>query len=57
MSSSGFFLCFGFSLSEIYKEFYNNIENIDYEKDLEWWSQNYGANMPFNQPSFIVCIH
>lgn len=51
-----FFLFVCFSLSQIYKELYYTIDNIDYEKDLEWWSKNYGATMAFNVPQFVVCL-
>ncbi|VEN51929.1 unnamed protein product [Callosobruchus maculatus] len=39
-------------LSQIYEELYHTINNADYEKDLKWWSNNYGVNMAMNWPQF-----
>uniref|UniRef100_A0A0N7ZCU5 Protein kinase C and casein kinase substrate in neurons protein 1 n=1 Tax=Scylla olivacea TaxID=85551 RepID=A0A0N7ZCU5_SCYOL len=40
------------SLPRIYEEFNHTVANADYEKDLKWWSNNHGVNMPMNWPSF-----
>ncbi|XP_071512647.1 protein kinase C and casein kinase substrate in neurons protein 1 isoform X5 [Panulirus ornatus] len=40
------------SLPRIYEEFHHTVANADYEKDLKWWSNNHGVNMPMNWPSF-----
>ncbi|KAK2704115.1 hypothetical protein QYM36_017569 [Artemia franciscana] len=39
-------------LPQIYEELYHTIANADAEKDLRWWSNNHGANMGMNWPSF-----
>lgn len=43
-----------FSLSEKLNELHKHIEQVDYEKDLEWWSSNYGIDL--RVPQFIVCL-
>ncbi|KAK4290583.1 hypothetical protein Pmani_026086 [Petrolisthes manimaculis] len=40
------------SLPRIYEEFHHTVDNADYEKDLKWWSNNHGVNMPMNWPAF-----
>ncbi|KAF5308286.1 hypothetical protein FQR65_LT06279 [Abscondita terminalis] len=40
------------TLPQIYEELYHTINNADYEKDLKWWSNNYGINMAMNWPQF-----
>ncbi|XP_064104403.1 protein kinase C and casein kinase substrate in neurons protein 1-like isoform X4 [Macrobrachium nipponense] len=40
------------SLPRIYEEFNHTVANADYEKDLKWWSNNHGVNMPMNWPSY-----
>lgn len=40
------------SLARIYEEFHHTVANADYEKDLKWWSNNHGVNMPMNWPAF-----
>ena len=45
-----------FRLPQIYEEFYHTVNNADHEKDLKWWSNTYGVNMPMNWPQFEVCI-
>ncbi|XP_018336704.1 protein kinase C and casein kinase substrate in neurons protein 1 isoform X2 [Agrilus planipennis] len=40
------------TLPQIYEELYHTINNADYEKDLKWWSNNYGVNMAMNWPQF-----
>ncbi|XP_065158110.1 protein kinase C and casein kinase substrate in neurons protein 1 isoform X2 [Atheta coriaria] len=40
------------ALPLIYEELYHTIHNADYNKDLKWWSNNYGVNMAMNWPSF-----
>ena len=47
---------FIFRLPQIYEEFYHTVNNADHEKDLKWWSNTYGVNMPMNWPQFEVCI-
>ena len=42
------------SLPRIYEEFHHTVSNSDYEKDLKWWSNNHGVNMPMNWPAFEV---
>jgi len=39
-------------LPKIYEEFYHTVNNADHEKDLRWWSNTYGVNMPMNWPQF-----
>ncbi|XP_050735278.1 protein kinase C and casein kinase substrate in neurons protein 1-like isoform X5 [Eriocheir sinensis] len=39
-------------LPRIYEEFNHTVANADYEKDLKWWSNNHGVNMPMNWPNF-----
>ena len=46
---------FIFRLPQIYEEFYHTVNNADHEKDLKWWSNTYGVNMPMNWPQFEVC--
>ena len=41
-------------LPKIYEEFYHTVNNADHEKDLRWWSNTYGVNMPMNWPQFEV---
>ena len=43
-----------FRLPQIYEEFYHTVNNADHEKDLKWWSNTYGVNMPMNWPQFEV---
>lgn len=40
------------NLPRIYEEFQHTVSNADFEKDLKWWSNNYGVNMPMNWPSY-----
>ena len=47
-------LYFIFSLPQIYEEFYHNINHADHNKDLKWWSNNYGCNMGMAWPAFVV---
>lgn len=44
-------------LPQIYEEFYHTINNADQEKDVKWWSNNYGVNMAMNWPQFEVNLH
>lgn len=44
------------SLPQIYEEFYHTINNSDSQKDLKWWSNNHGVNMPMAWPEFVVII-
>jgi len=39
-------------LPQIYDEFYHTINNADHEKDLRWWSNTHGVNMPMAWPQF-----
>merc|ERR1719278_2248451 len=39
-------------LPKIYEEFYHTVNNADHEKDLRWWSNAHGVNMPMNWPQF-----
>jgi len=39
-------------LSQIYEEFYHTVNNADHEKDLKWWSNTNGVNMPMSWPQF-----
>lgn len=32
-----------YSLPQIFEEFYHTINNADHNKDLKWWSNNYGV--------------
>ena len=43
-------------LPKIYEEFYHTVNNADHEKDLRWWSNTHGVNMPMNWPQFEVNI-
>ncbi|GAB1601281.1 protein kinase C and casein kinase substrate in neurons protein 1-like isoform X4 [Argonauta hians] len=38
--------------AEIYRQFYQEINCADCEKDLRWWSNIYGAGMSMNWPAF-----
>ncbi|XP_037070467.1 protein kinase C and casein kinase substrate in neurons protein 2-like isoform X2 [Pollicipes pollicipes] len=40
------------TLPQIYREFEHTVANADKEKDLRWWSNNHGVNMPMNWPAF-----
>jgi len=40
------------ALPQIYDEFYHTVNNADHEKDLRWWSNTYGVNMPMSWPQF-----
>lgn len=40
------------TLPQIYEEFYHTINNADHEKDVKWWSNNFGVNMAMNWPQF-----
>jgi len=40
------------SLPRIYEEFKHTVENADFDKDLRWWSNNHGVNMPMNWPAY-----
>jgi len=40
------------TLPQIYEEFYHTVSNADHEKDLRWWSNTYGVNMPMAWPQF-----
>ena len=42
------------SLAQIYREFEHTVSSADKEKDLRWWSNNHGVNMPMNWPAFEV---
>jgi len=39
-------------LPQIYEEFYHTVSNADHEKDLRWWSNTNGVNMPMAWPQF-----
>lgn len=64
MEGPGFFLSaclvvydgstFHSRLPQIYEELYHTVNNADHEKDLKWWSFNYGVNMGMNWPQFEV---
>ena len=43
-----------FRLPQIYEELYHTVNNADHDKDLKWWSFNYGVNMGMNWPQFEV---
>ncbi|RUS76254.1 hypothetical protein EGW08_015997 [Elysia chlorotica] len=38
--------------SQIYTSLHATIGNMDYNKDLKWWSANYGVDMPMHWPTF-----
>eukprot|EP00092_Neocalanus_flemingeri_P029726 GFUD01032274.1.p1 GENE.GFUD01032274.1~~GFUD01032274.1.p1 ORF type:complete len:434 (+),score=121.81 GFUD01032274.1:728-2029(+) len=40
------------ALPQIYDEFYHTVNNADHEKDLRWWSNTHGVNMPMAWPQF-----
>merc|ERR1719211_881355 len=40
------------ALPQIYEEFYHTVNNADHEKDLRWWSNTNGVNMPMAWPQF-----
>jgi len=40
------------TLPQIYDEFYHTVNNADHEKDLRWWSNTHGVNMPMAWPQF-----
>jgi len=39
-------------LAQIYDEFFHTVNNADHDKDLRWWSNTYGVNMPMAWPQF-----
>merc|ERR1711963_1232829 len=39
-------------LPKIYEEFYHTVNSADHEKDLRWWSNTHGVDMPMNWPQF-----
>jgi len=39
-------------LPQIYEEFRHTVNNADHEKDLRWWSNTHGVNMPMAWPQF-----
>ena len=41
-------------LPQIYDEFYHTVNNADHDKDLRWWSNTHGVNMPMAWPQFEV---
>ena len=41
-------------LPQIYEEFRHTVNNADHEKDLRWWSNTHGVNMPMAWPQFEV---
>ena len=43
-----------FRLPQIYDEFYHTVNNADHDKDLRWWSNTHGVNMPMAWPQFEV---
>ena len=45
------------SLPQIYEELYHTVNNADHDKDLKWWSFNYGVNMGMNWPQFEVQLY
>lgn len=40
------------ALPQIYDEFYHTVNNADHDKDLRWWSNTHGVNMPMAWPEF-----
>merc|ERR1712045_452177 len=40
------------ALPQIYDEFYHTVNNAEHEKDLRWWSNTHGVNMPMAWPQF-----
>lgn len=40
---------------QVHEDIHNNINSVDHQKDLEWWSNNHGINMGMNWPSFNIC--
>ena len=48
--------CSNSRLPQIYEEFYHTVNNADHEKDLRWWSNTHGVNMPMQWPQFEVRI-
>merc|ERR1719394_1284951 len=40
------------TLPQIYDEFYHTVNNADHDKDLRWWSNTHGVNMPMAWPQF-----
>ena len=54
------YICKSFStfrLPQIYDEFYHTVNNADHDKDLRWWSNTHGVNMPMAWPQFEVSLH
>ncbi|CAG2163027.1 unnamed protein product [Oppiella nova] len=39
-------------LPQIYEEYRHTIQNADANKDLKWWSNNFGVGMAMNWPQF-----
>lgn len=40
--------------SQVYTDLHSTISNTDADKDLKWWSDNHGADMPMAWPVFEV---
>ncbi|BFZ05187.1 hypothetical protein BsWGS_08226 [Bradybaena similaris] len=38
--------------TNIYTSLHSTINNVDYYKDLKWWSHTHGIDMPMNWPEF-----
>ena len=49
-------MLFNSRLPQIYEEFYHTVSNADHEKDLRWWSNTNGVNMPMAWPQFEVSV-
>ena len=47
-------LIFSCRFADIYSQFGGTIDAANSAEDLEWYSQNFGANMPMNWPKFEV---
>ena len=43
-----------FRYSQVYTDLHSTISNTDADKDLKWWSDNHGADMPMAWPVFEV---
>lgn len=37
---------------KIFEDYLNSVSKIDHERDLSWWSKQYGADTDKNWPSF-----
>ncbi len=55
-SQNWMFAAFCFRYSNVYQQLHSTISPADFTKDLKWWSNNHGVDMPMNWPNFEVIL-